>query len=60
MNPELGLAWFRIALFITLVSAGLILVEPRDSAEFIISVTSFIIGLVFIAIVACMAWRSNR
>ena len=60
MNPELGQAWFRVAIFVTLVSAILILFEPRDSAEFVISVASFAVGLVFIAIVALVIRRSNR
>ena len=60
MSPELGLAWFRVAIFFTLVSGILIFLEPRDSAEFIISVTSFAIGIAFIAIVAFFIRRSNR
>ena len=59
MNPELGLAWFRVAIFITLVSGLLALIEPRDSAEFIVSVASFVIGLVFILIIVVMIKRSN-
>jgi NADH:ubiquinone oxidoreductase subunit 4 (subunit M) len=58
MNPELGQAWFRVAIFITLVSGILILVEPRDSAEFVISVASFVVGLIFIGIVVIAARRS--
>ena len=59
MNPELGLAWFRVAIFITLVSGLFALIEPRDSAEFIVSVASFVIGLVFILIIVVMIKRSN-
>jgi hypothetical protein len=59
MNPELGLAWFRVAIFITAVSAILALIEPRDSAEFIVSVASFVIGLVFILIIVIAIKRSN-
>lgn len=58
MGPELGQAWFRIALFITLVSGGLILIEPRDSAEFVISVASFVVGLIFIGIIVVITRRS--
>ncbi len=60
MNPELGLAWFRIALFITLVSATLIPFQPRDSAEFVISVASFAIGLIFIALIVVIVRRASR
>jgi NADH:ubiquinone oxidoreductase subunit 4 (subunit M) len=60
MNPELGQAWFRIALFITLVSGILIFIEPRDSAEFVISVASFVVGLIFIGIIVVVTRRSIR
>ncbi len=60
MNPELGLAWFRVAIFITLVSGFVIPFEPRDSAEFVISVASFVVGLIFIAIVVVITKRANR
>ena len=59
MNPELGLAWFRIAIFITAVSAILALIEPRDSAEFVVSVASFVIGLLFIGVIVVVIKRSN-
>ncbi len=58
MSPDIGQAWFRIAIFITFVSAVLIPFEPRDSAEFVISVASFVVGLVFIAIVVFFTRRS--
>lgn len=59
MNPELGLAWFRVAIFITVVSAILALIEPPDSAEFIVSIASFVIGLLFISIIVMVIKRSN-
>ncbi len=58
MNPELGQAWFRVAVFMTLVSAILIFFEPRDSAEFVVSVASFVVGLVFIGIIVIATRRS--
>ncbi len=60
MSPELGQAWFRIAVFITLVSAVLIPFQKPGSAEFVISVVSLMIGLIFIAVVAFVVRRSNR
>ena len=60
MGPELGQAWFRIAIFITFVSGILIFIEPRDSAEFVISVASFVVGLIFIGIVVITTRRSIR
>lgn len=58
MSSDIGQAWFRIAIFITVVSGILILIEPRDSAEFVISVLSFVIGLIFIGIVVIATRRS--
>lgn len=60
MSPELGQAWFRIAFFITAVSGVLILFQLPGSAEFVISVTSFVIGLIFLAVVAIVVRRSQR
>ncbi len=60
MTPEVGKAWFQIALFIILVSGILVFVTPRESAEFVISVTSLIIGLLLLAIVIIMVRRSNQ
>jgi predicted Na+-dependent transporter len=58
MSPELGQAWFRVAVFITVVSALLIPFQSRDSAEFVISVASLIVGLIFIGIVVIITRRS--
>jgi hypothetical protein len=60
MNPELGLAWFRIAIFFTLTSGILIFFQTPGTAEFVITVTSFIIGIGFIAIIALVVRWSNR
>jgi hypothetical protein len=60
MPPELTQLWFRVAIFMTLVSAVLIPLQQPDTAEFVISVTSFIIGLVFVAVVIAMIRRANR
>jgi preprotein translocase subunit Sss1 len=60
MSPELGQAWFRIAFFITMVSGVLILFQKPGSAEFVISVTSFVIGLIFIAVIAFIVRRSQH
>lgn len=55
MNPELGLAWFRIAIFITLVSGALLFFLTPGTAEFIISIASFAVGLGFIVLIAFLA-----
>ncbi len=60
MPPELTQLWFRVAIFMTLVSAVLIPLQSPDTAEFVISVTSFIIGLVFVAVLIVIIRRANR
>ncbi len=60
MTPEVGKAWFQIALFIIIVSGILVFATDRTSAEFVISVTSLIIGLLLLAFVVIMVRRSNQ
>jgi preprotein translocase subunit Sss1 len=60
VNPELGRAWLQVAVFITLVSAALLLFVQPGTAEFVIAVTSLAIGLVFVGIVVFMVKRVNR
>ena len=60
MNPELGQAWFRVALFITLVSAALLIFVQPGTAEFVMTVASLVVGLVFVGIVVVMVKRANR
>ncbi len=60
MNPELGLAWFRIAIFFTVTSGAFLFFVTPGTAEFVITVASFIIGLVFIVVIAFIVRRSNR
>lgn len=60
MAPELTHIWFRVAVFMTLVSAVLIPLQQPDTAEFVISVTSFVIGLVFVTAIIVLVRRSNR
>jgi hypothetical protein len=60
MNPELGQTWFRVAVFITLVSVALLFFEKPGTAEFVITVATLVIGLVFVGILVFVAWRANR
>jgi len=60
MNPQLGQAWFRVALFITLVSAVLLIFVQPGTAEFVVTVASLIIGLMFVGVVVFMVKRANR
>lgn len=51
MSPEALRGAFRIAVFLTVCGFGLALVQPRESAEFVVSVCSGLIGMVMIAVV---------
>ena len=52
MSPDLGRAAFRIAFFVTLVSAVLLPFLKPGTAEFVVNVLSLGIGLVFIFVIA--------
>ncbi len=60
MSPELGQAWFRVAVFIALISGVLVPFQSPGSPGFVISVTALVIGLMFMALVAFVVWRSNH
>ena len=51
---------FRLGFFITFVAGILLIFEPSGSAEQAISLLTFVIGLVFLAIVMIMARLGNR
>lgn len=60
LSPEVGQAGFRLALFITLLAAGLLFFVVPGTAEFVITVTTLLIGLVFLLLIAVLVRRSNR
>lgn len=60
MNPEAGQAWFRIAMLLTLVSGALLFIVEPGTAEFIVTVTTLVIGLVFIGVIAVAVRRGSR
>lgn len=55
MSPEIGKGGFRIA--ISLVAAALVMLPflKPNSAEFVVTVLTLIIGIVFIIFIAIMA-----
>jgi cbb3-type cytochrome oxidase subunit 3 len=59
MNPDLGRAWFRVAMTITLVSALLVFLTEPGSAERVVSVITLILGLLFIGTIVFLL-RRNR
>ncbi len=52
MSAEAGQAWFRLGVFIVLVSLFILPFQPAGSAEFVVTVLSLIIGASLLAIVA--------
>ncbi|MEQ8676220.1 MAG: hypothetical protein RLP44_18965 [Aggregatilineales bacterium] len=52
MSPELLRTFFRSGMFIVLVALVLIFAVPRESAEFVISVCSLMIGLSLLGLIA--------
>ncbi len=60
MNAEAGKAWFQVAVFITLVSAVMLFFEQPGTAEFVITVTTLVVGLVFVGILVYMVRRANQ
>lgn len=54
MSPEIGRAAFGIAIFIIVVALGLLLVLPKGTPEFAITVVSLLIGLAFLGLVVVM------
>jgi hypothetical protein len=61
MTPDTGKAFFRIAVFITLVSLALLPFLKPGTAEFVVDVLTLAVGLVAIAIVTILArWSARR
>jgi preprotein translocase subunit Sss1 len=51
IDPQIGRAAFRIAIFITGVALVLLPLEERDSAEFYVSLVTAFIGLAAIGVI---------
>jgi hypothetical protein len=59
MDPQILRAGFRIAALITATAALLLIVEPRDSAEFVVSAMALAVGLAFVALVVVLVRYST-
>ena len=59
MDPQVLKAGFRVAVLLAFVAGILLLFEPRDSAEFVVSALTLCIGLLFIAVVAILVRYST-
>jgi hypothetical protein len=60
MTPEFMRGFLRAGVFVAVVSLGLVFVVPRNSAEFIISVCSLLIGLTLIGLIVLFSWLGKR
>jgi hypothetical protein len=60
MNQQALRLFLRSGVFVAGVALVLMLVEPRDSAEFVVSTCSLMIGLVLILGAGLLAWFMQR
>lgn len=60
MNPDALRAFFRGGIFIAGMGLLLMLALPRDSAEFVVSTCSLMIGLTLLGAVGLVSWLSRR
>jgi len=60
MDSNLGRAGFRIGVFVTLMSGGLLLVFERGTAEYVLMQFMLILGLVFLAVIIFLVRFSGR
>jgi hypothetical protein len=59
-SSELGRHSFRIALLLTLASAGLLLAQRPGSAEWVLMATTLAIGIVFVLLIVVLVRWSSR
>lgn len=52
-------AAFRVAVLILIVAIAMLPFQPRNSAEFVVTVMAAIVGLIFVALVAVVARLSG-
>lgn len=60
MSPQLGKAAFVIAVFIIATSLAMLPFQPPNSAEFVVTVLSAIIGGIMLAIIAIVTRLARR
>jgi protein-S-isoprenylcysteine O-methyltransferase Ste14 len=59
VDPQILRAGFRVAVLVAGVALLLLIFEPRDSAEFVVSAMALVIGLIFMSLVAVLVWYST-
>ena len=60
MTPDVLRAFFRIGVFVAGLSVILAIANPTDSAEFVVSVCSVMIGATLMLLVGIVTWFSSR
>lgn len=60
MSPESGLAWFRLGMFLVVMSLVILPFQERNSAEFVVTVLALLVGLLMLGIVTLMIKLFNR
>lgn len=59
MSPESGQAWFRVGVFLTLISLLILPFQPRDSAEFIVTLLALLSGVLLLILVGWLVRRNG-
>ena len=60
MDSGIGKAGFHMAFYIVFVSGVLLFFLERNSAEFVITLFSFVIGLIFLGVITVWVRDSQR
>ncbi len=60
MDSNLGRAGFRIGVFVTLMSGGLLLLLERGTAEYVLMQFTLFMGLIFLAVIIFLVRLSRR
>ena len=60
MSPDAGQAWFRLGVFLVLMSLIILPFQRRESAEFVVTVLALLVGLLMLVIVTVIIKLSNR
>jgi hypothetical protein len=60
MNPDVLKAFLRSGIFVAGLGLALMLASPRESAEFVVSTCSFIIGLVLVGAVVVVTRMTSH
>jgi hypothetical protein len=60
MDSQLGRAGFHLGFYVVFVSGILLLFLERGTAEYSITLLTFLIGLTFLALLILIIWWSRR